>query len=196
MYDNEADGRESIGGPRGEWETFYFSNVNPDKTANRRTLTMVANRALLLLETNDKCRNAISSTSLDAVDVLKAMKPPSLYENSGLVNAGDKDGGGFNAYTFSGPIQGVTRGTIEFYEPFFKTADSAMGKGLTSDSLKNLEDRQVLILLHEIGHAARKWMHPDDLNNWVTRNAAKLIVDNQWDNASVNQYIYDNCFKK
>lgn len=187
---------------------FYVSYVSPhlssvisrlmplgDKAENRRTLNRIAEKALKVMESNENCRKAISSTSLDAVDVLKQMKPPSLYENSGLVNAGDQDNPSYNAYTSSGPIQGVTRGTIEFYSNFFdKGLNSAMGSGTVRDKL-GLEDAQLLTMLHEIGHATRKYVHPNEMS-WVTKQAAKLVVDNQWDNAPVNQYIYDNCFKK
>jgi hypothetical protein len=70
-----------------------------------------------------------------------------------------------------------------------------MGSRTMREKLASLEDRQVLILLHEIGHASRKWVHPDEMN-WVAKQGARLVIDNQWDNATVNQYIYDNCFKK
>ncbi|MBX3282993.1 MAG: hypothetical protein KF756_11000 [Acidobacteria bacterium] len=161
---------------------------------DRRTLNLIADKAINLLKTNKKCRDALSSKSLDALYVLEQLRPNDLYEDFGLINAGDRDED-YLAWTYYGPIQGVTRGAIEFYKDFFDNADSAMGDGLVSDKLTSLEDRQILVILHEIGHANRKYVHPNEMN-WVQEQGAKLIIDYKWDNATVNQFIYDNCFKK
>ncbi|KXJ99558.1 MAG: hypothetical protein UZ17_ACD001002404 [Acidobacteria bacterium OLB17] len=160
----------------------------------RRTLNLIADKAINLLKTNKKCRKALSSTSLDSLAVLEQLRPNDLYEDFGLINAGDIDND-YNAWTYYGPIEGVTRGAIEFYKDFFESADSAMGKGNVSDKLSTLEERQILVVLHEVGHADRKYVHPNEMNR-VVKKGAKLAIDYQWDNATVNQFIYDNCFKK
>ncbi|MGD9631091.1 MAG: hypothetical protein AB7V18_17780 [Pyrinomonadaceae bacterium] len=104
----------------------------------------------------------------------------------------------FNAYTSFPPIQGISRGTVEFYKPFFENSlNTDLENGKTAlDVLPSLQDRQALIVLHEIGHATRKWVHPEDVENWLKKLGARATVDEIWDNAKVNQYIYDNCFKK
>lgn len=156
----------------------------------KRILDGVAERARRLLEKNEKCRKAISSSKFDALKMLEELLVERLVGGefrNGFVPLPDKVSGNYVAYTWSA-VDGVTRGTVEFYRDYFGSYVTEVGQTNTQQLGMSDDERRLLTFLHELGHLTRKYIHAQDYTSAVPG------FDSSISGAEVNKLIYDNCF--
>ncbi|HQU94327.1 MAG TPA: hypothetical protein PLK77_18670 [Pyrinomonadaceae bacterium] len=161
-----------------------------------RMMNDAYNRAIHLMEGNKNCRDAVSSTKMDAVTEAKRLSAegkfvPRENEVNGteVARSLQADGPSRSANPLGGTVVVPSRGgKVEMWNSFFADGGAYVPVGnVYAFQLLNADDRRALTILHELAHVTRR-------NGHGASFIQALGVDDTIESSSLNAIIWDACF--
>lgn len=156
------------------------------------------NKAIELMEGNEKCREAVSSNQMDALTQARRLSAEGQFHPRQNEVKGNAIADAFPAtvqYVYPAglisvptPI-GASGGKVNLYNIFFGGFDIDVGNVLASQLGLNEDDRRVLSLLHELAHITRRNYHASE--GGTTADAMDTL-----ETPELNALIWDACFGK
>lgn len=161
------------------------SQTQVSETDSSNILKDVIKQAVNLLTKNPKCAAALSSGTHSALSSLKNILPNASLTRTGIYNYANTSKGSYAAET-TPRIQHITDGQITLYNMFF-TGLFDVNLGNTNSASLNLsvENKRLLVFLHELSHLTGAMGHTGDSSFLFDRNVSQ---------AALNAIVYNNCF--
>jgi hypothetical protein len=160
------------------------------KSSKPDPIRETAEAAILLLLENQKCREALGVSKDDALNLLQ-----SLYKNNRIKSKNFEDDDILGFADGTGEKSTIYLSTRNFINPMTATRVQELeGKdSKPAVAFYDLADSRIFMMLHELGHATGRYIHPDFRPDFLVKwlSGAKEVIST----GRLNRIIHENCLK-